>query len=267
MPDMPPSGDRGANPHLELEYQAGRADTMRDLRPTPIETLQRYKENRRWKSLPVEGMFRALGDLEGKSVLDFGCGEGVYTTELAWLGAGVTGVDLSPELIEVAQRRVELDGTAERVRLIAGDILEMDHLAGSFDVVLCNAVLHHVPLETVFDALLRLAKPGGAFVILEPVAFSKRLQAIRDRVPVEKDASPEERQLDETEIDYLTSRLRDVEMRFYHLTTRLARLAPTAALEYRSVLALGVLDWLLLKVRPLRRFAGTVLIRGRVPAD
>ena len=47
--------------------------------------------------------FEFVGDVAGREVLDAGCGEGVNARELARRGARVTGVDLSPKMIELAQ--------------------------------------------------------------------------------------------------------------------------------------------------------------------
>jgi len=133
-------------------------------------------------------------------------------------------------------------------------------------------VLHHLDLEAVFPRLLGLAREGGIVVLVEPTAFSAALQAVRDRVPVEKDVSPEERQLSRAEVDRLAAQMRDVKITYYRLTARLTRFLPNASQIDRghpvtklAVLGLGALDRLLLTlVPPLSRFAGVVVMRGLV---
>lgn len=266
-------GARGSNPEAEVAFQAERAAAMGDVRATSADVVARYSESRRWRSVPLEGMFHALGDLRGRRLLDFGCGEGQLTTIFAALGAEVMGVDVSPELIGIARRRAELDGVTGSVELRTGDILEMEGLEETFDGLACNAVLHHVPLDTVYPALLRMVKKDGLVVIREPIAYSGGLQRIRDRVPVAKDVSPEERQLGREEIRFLAAQLHDVEERHYYLTARLARLFRFRAagggvhpLTMKIAFAFGLLDRVLLTLFPsLSRFAGVIVLRGRIP--
>src|SRR4051794_25816295 len=54
-----------------------------------------------------KAMVDSAGQLAGKRVLDLGCGSGDLTVLLAMAGARVTGVDLSPGMVDVARRRVE----------------------------------------------------------------------------------------------------------------------------------------------------------------
>ncbi len=73
---------------------------------------------------------RLPSDLSGQRVLDAGCGTGQMAQELARRGAEVVGVDISPALVEIAQKRLPRDYTGQ-VRFVAGDML--DPGLGSFD--------------------------------------------------------------------------------------------------------------------------------------
>src|SRR3954466_8427602 len=68
--------------------------------------------------------------LEGKTALDVGCGAGLLAEPLARLGAKVTGIDASPEVIAVATQHASATGLAIDYR--AGDVQE---LKGQFDLV------------------------------------------------------------------------------------------------------------------------------------
>ena len=59
---------------------------------------------------PLEYAFWLLGDVRRKTVLDLGCGAGENTLVLAYKEASVVGLDLSPDLIEVAKHRLRLIG-------------------------------------------------------------------------------------------------------------------------------------------------------------
>ena len=104
-------------------------------------------------------------DVRGKKVIDCGCGSGQYLMALHGLGADVYGIEYDEE--KVAQFQRQHPELAERVR--AGDIEQMSFESDSFDLVLLNEVLEHVPHES--KALLeihRVLKQGGMLVVFSP---------------------------------------------------------------------------------------------------
>lgn len=104
-----------------------------------------------------------LGDLDGKTVLDAGCGEGLLARVLAARGAQVTGIDLSPRLIAMA-RAQDPAGTID-YRL--GDLSEQHpDLAGRFDLIGSYLALNDVWRYREFAATLAtVTKPGGRIVL------------------------------------------------------------------------------------------------------
>jgi magnesium-protoporphyrin O-methyltransferase len=101
-------------------------------------------------------------DLRGLRVLDAGCGPGVMTAELALRGATVVAADISPQLVEIAARRLP-EADRARVTFHAGDMLS-DEL-GSFDYVLAMDSLIYYTAADIDTALLRLgARTGRAIV-------------------------------------------------------------------------------------------------------
>jgi SAM-dependent methyltransferase len=115
----------------------------------------------------------------GTSVLDVGCGVGRWSGLLAARGAVVSGVDLSPSMIEIAQRRVRAAGVADRCRFLVQDLAQLE-LGGQFDLVLAVTVLQHIlDPDRLHCALSRMAahlKPAGRMVLLEaaPVRATRR---------------------------------------------------------------------------------------------
>src|SRR6059058_2258544 len=87
--------------------------------------------------------------LEGKTALDVGCGAGLLTEPLARLGARVTAVDASPELIAVARQHAAAMGLEIDYR--AGAVEE---IVGAFDLVICIEVIEHVADPAVFLSTL-----------------------------------------------------------------------------------------------------------------
>jgi 2-polyprenyl-3-methyl-5-hydroxy-6-metoxy-1,4-benzoquinol methylase len=88
-------------------------------------------------------LFQLLPDLNGKRVLDAGCGEGYLCRKLARLGARVAGVDYSGEMLAIAGERTD---PGLGIRYLHGSCEQLDSLdAGSFDVVMSNMVLMDLP--------------------------------------------------------------------------------------------------------------------------
>jgi 2-polyprenyl-6-hydroxyphenyl methylase/3-demethylubiquinone-9 3-methyltransferase len=99
--------------------------------------------------------------LRGKRVLDVGCGGGLLSEAMAKRGATVTGIDLAPLTIEVAELHA-LDTKVDVRYLRESAEAHAAHSAGSYDVVTCMEMLEHVPEPaSVLRALHDLVVPGG----------------------------------------------------------------------------------------------------------
>jgi 2-polyprenyl-6-hydroxyphenyl methylase/3-demethylubiquinone-9 3-methyltransferase len=100
-------------------------------------------------------------ELQGKTVIDIGCGGGVLAESLARLGARVTGVDLSKDLLGIAQLHAQEQGLDIDYRFISAEQLA-EQQPGTFDIVTCMEVLEHVPRpQELVAASAKLLKPGG----------------------------------------------------------------------------------------------------------
>lgn len=108
---------------------------------------------------------------KGKQVLEIGCGLGTDTVNFARAGANVTAVDLSRTSLQLAEKRVRLEGLQDRVWFQEGNAEDLSYLSsirpGSFDLVYSFGVIHHTPhpdraFRTVYDYL----KPGGEFRVM-----------------------------------------------------------------------------------------------------
>jgi 2-polyprenyl-6-hydroxyphenyl methylase/3-demethylubiquinone-9 3-methyltransferase len=104
--------------------------------------------------------------IEGKAALDVGCGAGLLTEPLARLGARVTGIDASPEVIEVARKHAGQQGFS--INYQVGDVQELE---GEFDLITCMEVIEHVAEPASFiRALARLLSKDGLLIMSTPNA-------------------------------------------------------------------------------------------------
>ena len=107
------------------------------------------------------GWIDGLAQLDGKEVLDVGCGGGILAEAMARLGARVTGIDLSEKALRVAQLHLLESGLGVRYELFSPEDYAKSN-AGKFDIVTCMELLEHVPAPpSTIAACAALAKPGG----------------------------------------------------------------------------------------------------------
>ena len=127
------------------------------------------------------GYVAARQPLRGARVLDVGCGGGLLSEAMAREGARVLGLDLSPELVDIAKLH-RLESTQ------GGAILDLDYRVqavesladaepGTFDAITCMEMLEHVPEPgSILEACARLLKPGGRLFVSTinrtPAAFA-----------------------------------------------------------------------------------------------
>lgn len=121
----------------------GEFKTLHDINPLRINFIERY-----------------IG-LSGQRIVDVGCGGGILTEGLAKQGADALGIDLSEDLIDIADLHALESGVNARYQKISVEALAEQQPA-SFDHVTCMEMLEHVPDPgSIIASCAKLAKPGG----------------------------------------------------------------------------------------------------------
>lgn len=110
-------------------------------------------------------MISGLHLTSSATVIDIGCGSGVYLEELARKGYSCTGIDASPEMIRTTRHRLSEKGIAD-VRLFPGDIENLPFDNMTFDLVLSVGVLGYLLDEKrAIAEVRRILKPGGYWIL------------------------------------------------------------------------------------------------------
>lgn len=246
------------------------AHAPREVRAIDPRVALRYARARRpWFN--KEYRFRLLGPLAGHRVLDVGCGTGDNAILLALAGAEVTGVDVSPRSVELAEARARASRVPVAPRFVCGPIETAALPQGAFDVVWGDGVLHHVipELDAVLARLAQLARPGARFLFSEPVSRLAALRRLREVLPIPLDGTEGERPLEEAELAVVRRHVPDLVLRPFGLLGRVNRFvlpggyegAPFARRALAS--ALCAADYALLSVRPLARAGAMAVLSGR----
>jgi 2-polyprenyl-6-hydroxyphenyl methylase/3-demethylubiquinone-9 3-methyltransferase len=105
---------------------------------------------------------QSIAPLQGREVLDVGCGGGILSDAMARAGATTLGIDLASKSLKVAQlHALEAQTPNVRYREVSVEDLARERPA-SFDVVTCMEMLEHVPdPSAIVRACAQLVKPGG----------------------------------------------------------------------------------------------------------
>jgi SAM-dependent methyltransferase len=255
-----PSHDRAAEErheiakHAEL-YQVADPDSLRMI-PQDWEKLSNAEPLGAYMA-----SMSSLGDIRGLHVLDAGCGDGWMSVILAKLGASVSGFDISPEAIDVARTRAAVNGVADRISLQAASFYSMPFPDNEFDIVIGQAILHHLRDKHAAAAeIRRVLKPGGRALFVECFGNSAVLERLRLLVPVAS-GSPEDPdhwrdKVSNRDIDVFRA-VFSVKIEHYHVFSRLDRIFRSA----KIVRMLNRVDVALLRTFPIiRRYARTIFM-------
>jgi ubiquinone/menaquinone biosynthesis C-methylase UbiE len=104
----------------------------------------------------------------GGRLLDVGCGPGNIALKIArrWPEAQVIGLDYSSSMIRAARAAAQAQSLAQRARFLAGDAKKLPFAGATFDFVLSNSVLHHLPDPLpFFNEMARVVKRGGVVLL------------------------------------------------------------------------------------------------------
>jgi ubiquinone/menaquinone biosynthesis C-methylase UbiE len=150
----------------------------------------RYRQRNRFARQRIKNVFTLLPPLQGKRLLDLGCGMGTFTLEAAQRGAVAIGVDMMSTALQAAVR-VAHDEKVPSARFVQGDAARLPIRDQTVDVVLAADVTEHLDdltLRRMFAEARRVLAADGRLVLYTPEA-SHFFEVLRARGVMTQDPS------------------------------------------------------------------------------
>lgn len=236
----------------EVERSAAEARSV-VLRSSDID---RYLSPSNDTPFPLEYAFYLLGTVEGKTVLDLGCGTGENMPPLIARGANVIGIDISPDLIALAERRLMNEQMKATVRV--GSAYDTELPDESVDVIFCMSLVHHLEIPRVREEMSRILRKGGFVVFREPIRFSTTYGRLRRLLPAHEEISDYEHPLTREELALMTEGFEVTGTRFFRLP-----FVPLLSRYFssRSNLSWRASNWMLRTIPAMNVYASLVAMK------
>ena len=120
----------------------------------------------------------------GSVVLDYGCATGSIALEIAGMAKEVHGIDISPNMVEIARTKAD-EREIKNIAFTKATIFDESLKAGTFDLILSLSILHLVENPTeVMGRINQLLKPGGVFISATPCLGEKTFVSILMNIPI-----------------------------------------------------------------------------------
>lgn len=180
--------------------------------------------------------------VNGKSVLEIGCTKGALAAQYARNAASYTGIDLSDKGIESARSL-----GISNANFVIGDAHELPFEDQQFDVVIVNALLHHLDLKVALEEINRVLRPGGTLYAREPLGTNPLINLYRNLTP--KARTIDERPFSRADLEFIRAKFEPRHETFFGFLSILSALPGS-----NRVRAVTMRVDNLLKNTPLRYF-------------
>jgi len=165
-------------------------------------------------------MIEKIGDLTGKKAVDFGCGNGWQTKLLVDKGAQVWAFDISDEAVKKTKQMSIRHNIEDRIHVEQMAAESLKYKDNEFDIVLGNAILHHLDIDIASKEIHRVLKPGGKAYFLEPLGYNPLINLFRKLTPNMRTKDEEPLRLEH--FDIIQERFAGFEHEEYYLTVLVA---------------------------------------------
>jgi SAM-dependent methyltransferase len=193
----------------------------------------------------------------GKDLLELGSGPEPHGLALAGQAASVTGIDISAVAARRATEEAERAGL-QNTRFVVMDAEVLELPDDSVDLVFGEAVIHHLDLDRALPEIVRVLRPGGSAVFLEPMGHNPAINLYRRLTPDYR--TPDEHPLMLDDLKLAESFFEASERSFFHFLS-LAAVPLRGRKRFDSILrALDATDRAIFRLPGGRRLAWYALL-------
>ncbi len=172
--------DLSARIKLEMTLTDAEAETIQPKTIAPTAVYATYRNRSPWR----RELFDFLEPLEGRTILDLGCGFNPTPVYLALAGAKrVYACDVSPRAVAYVRKAAQEAGVADRVFAFVAAAEQLPLPDSSIDVVHGESTLHHLELKRAGQELARVMKRVSKAAFKDPQGHNKLLEFARDYLP------------------------------------------------------------------------------------
>jgi ubiquinone/menaquinone biosynthesis C-methylase UbiE len=136
-----------------------------------------FQSTHRSEQEAIDHAIRASGVTSEDVVLDVACGPGVLTCAFAKRSKHVTGIDITPTMLEQARELQKSSGT-DNISWQLGDVCRMPFESGAFSMIITRYSFHHFQNPcAVLKEMVRVCKEGGVIMVIDSAPPSERADA------------------------------------------------------------------------------------------
>ncbi|MGB7445034.1 MAG: class I SAM-dependent methyltransferase [Coleofasciculaceae cyanobacterium] len=147
-------------------------------------------------------ILKQMGDIQGKLLLDLGCGAGENSVYFAQKGARIVAADYSPGMVAATLKLAEANGV--KIKGCTANAMALDFADNTFDFVYASNLLHHIPEPKIaLQEMYRVLKPGGKVCFWDPLRHNPVINIYR-RI-ANSVRTEDERPLDINIVNYVKS--------------------------------------------------------------
>lgn len=225
---------------------------------TDEEFSARYS-NKKWYSV-VRGSSEYLANwitrhARNRRALDYCCGLGGVSLQIAEAGGSVVGFDISGESVATARKALADAGVGDRGEFAVMDGEKLGFPDRSFDVVVVSGVLHHLDVNRAYPELARVLRPGGRILCMEALGYNPVINLYRKRTPHLRTEWEAEHILTLREVEKAEKFFGRVEVKYFHLATIAAVVFRKTPIFSPLLRILEAVDSIVLRIPYLQRMA------------
>ena len=248
--------DEAERKHAEAEFHNQRERDRAVLSEAEFEA--RYS-NKKFYSV-VRGSTTFMADWIAENAprgltLDYCCGLGGVSLQIAQQGGRVIGFDISGESVVTARRTIEENGLGDRADFMVMDAERLGFPDRTFDVIVVSGVLHHLDVDRAYPELARVLRPGGRILCMEALGYNPIINLYRRRTPHLRTAWEAKHILTLKEVQKARAYFGRVSVRYFHLSTIAAVLFRRTPIFSPVLRLLEKVDAVILRIPYLQRMA------------